>query len=192
MSTIGTKITNTILADGSLNTAKLENPPNATQPIDVIPADLNEAVGQLRNKMRLAFGLEMPQLPVETLKDHVLDTAKHTISDVALLSGEAIALNKIVYFNGTDIRHADYSSINSVDTIGIALESKGSGLVTKVRLRGLVTITAHGYTGKFLYLGTSGNMTTTMPVDHYVIQVGRIIDANTISIDVQPIMTYDS
>ena len=112
-------------------------------------------------------------LQLQANKDSALKVAGH-----ALTAGDAVYL-------GADgkVYKSDKNDETKANTIGIALESKGSGQSVSIQLAGSIAqIDAWSFNaGSQLYLGSSGAIIETQPAQNeFLTVIGRAIDTDKV------------
>ena len=166
-----------------------------TQAITPIPVDarrgdwprlVSTTLNRLQNTTAAAgasgaWGGITGTLSAQTDLQNALD-AKQPIT-ITATAGEALSGNRAVRFSGGSAFLADKDAATASHAAGITTGAASSGAAVAIQLDGVMTEPSWAWSPGPVWLGTTGQLTQTIPVTGSVIQIGIAVSATKLAID---------
>lgn len=107
---------------------------------------------------------------------------------ITTIAGEDVAPNRVVYINAGKVYLADKDNLTDRDkVIGITKTAAIINNLVDVYTTNTVTNTSWNWNPGVVYVDTGGAMTQTEPTSGFIVQVGVVVNATTIFIDIDKI-----
>lgn len=186
MSTLKSYVTSNVISpDDRIRPDQITHAPGDNLSIIAVPSNLAGDIMQIRHKINLVSGVDFDQHTSQSLEEHVNDASKHVSFDKNLQAGEYIEEFRVVRQENGTAYVADHRYDSALGTIGICTNSTPLGGSAVIRTAGELVINGVNFTSNIVYLGENGELVETPPSTGYVIIIGRVLNNNTILIDIE-------